>query len=433
MKSHRTESRCRVLSPKELPGKRVSFRITAILLAIGVAFCGQNAFAQSRNGLRKLSIGKTTLRKLLSSRSIMTAEAQPKSENQFVNLQAHRGFSGRFTNPQAEKLIVRAAREYQNGDLQGALASVLSARKIDPYLVSTYQMEAQIAHDLGDQKRYLASLNAILFANPQSGSLNNVVGKLYMQVDEIENGLQSLERAVKLSPHKPHYATDLAAAYVSQNKTDAAIQMLTEALQKNPQEKSLLISLAQLHESNENWKHAAMFYERAVRRNENNSFCLRQLGRCQYYLEQFKESAKSYAACLMMQDSYLYSTDYIRYGDACLRNGDYKQAQQIFDEVGRHSSRPSRQIELLRGLCALKRGEKTEAKGIVAAALNHWPDDENLKLILAQCTGEEENPFRTASNQVQTGKKHAQSEPGSTKPTKTQTIWLPTRTRISKK
>ena len=111
----------------------------------------------------------------------------------------------------------------------------------------------------------------------------------------------------------------------------------------------------------------------------------------------------------------------------------WQRAQQIFDEVARHSSRPSRQIQLLRGLCALKRGKKTEAKGIVTAALKHWPDDENLKLILAQCTGKQGNPFQTASNKVETGKKHAQAEPGSAEAPRTQTIWLPTRTKISKK
>jgi tetratricopeptide (TPR) repeat protein len=339
MKSHRTESRCRVLSPKELPGKGVLFRITAILLAIGVALSGQSTFAQSLNGLRKLSISEKPLKRL-----------QPQTNS---------GLAGRRTNAQAEKLVERAAREWQNGNLKGALASVLSVRRIDPYLVSTYQMEAQIAHDLGDKKGYLASLSAILSANPQSGSLNNAVGKLYMQVDEIEKGLQSLERAVKLSPHKPQYATDLAAAYVSRKYTDAAIQMLTKVLKKNPQEKSLLISLAQLHESTANWTQASLFYERAVRKNENNSFCLRQLGRCQYYLKEFKESAKLYAACLTMQNSYLNSADYIRYGDACLRNGDYTQAQRIFDEVGRHDSRPSPLGKLhCSAVCAPSNGEK---------------------------------------------------------------------------
>ena len=76
----------------------------------------------------------------------------------------------------------------------------------------------------------------------------------------------------------------------------------------------------------------------------------------------------------------------IEYGDACLRLKRYDQAQTIFDEISAGSSKGLKEVELLRGLCALYRGQTTHAKGILNTALTHWPQDEDLMQVLELCS-----------------------------------------------
>lgn len=286
-------------------------------------------------------------------------------------------------------LLNQANGEYRNGKLKNALGSIRAAKKADPYLVSTYQMEAQILFDMGDLKGFRAALASTLAANPQSSSVHNAVGKLLIQFGEIGEGVRALERAVKLSPHKSQYARDLAATYVAQKRTNTAIKTLTKSIRKNPKDNSLPIILAQLYESTEDWNHTLYYYRRAVRENPNNAFCRRQLARCLYQLEQYPEAIKLFAECKQKNDIKLMTTDSIQHGDSCLRTGKYDQAQSIFDAIAKRSKRPSREIELLRSLCAFKQGEKEHAAEIVTAALKRWPDDSSLGIILTKCTTED--------------------------------------------
>ena len=231
------------------------------------------------------------------------------------------------------------------------------------------------------------------------------MGKLFVQAGKYEEGLRALRRAVKLSPHKPQFAKDIAAAYVSQKNDQAAVKVLSESVKLNPQDKSLPISLARLLESTENWKQAAYYYDRAVRKDPANHFCRRQLARCQYHLGKYQESSKTYALCLKQHQKNFVVNDYIQFGDACLQIGNYKQAESIFNFVSRRSSKPNKDVELLRSFCALKRGAPDEAKKIVITALKHWPEDENLKIVLTQFTEDKPAKVRTADVKVVTPRK----------------------------
>ncbi len=289
------------------------------------------------------------------------------------------------TNERAQALIQHALEQYGSGELDAALEAVRAARRADPHLAVTLQMEAQICLDRGDREGYLRSLRAVVLANPQSARLHNVVGRMLVQAGIFEEGVAALKQAIVLSPHSPEYARDLAAAYFSHQQTDAAAEVLVQAIEQTPHDKSLPIALARLHESSENWESAAFYYEMALKNDPENLIWHRQLARSLYQLGEYERATQHFADCFAHDGSVFSLAEHIEYGDACLRIGEFAQAQHVFDKVARRSQYRLKEVELLRGFCALNQGHATHAKGILNTALFYWPEDETLREVLSLC------------------------------------------------
>jgi hypothetical protein len=73
--------------------------------------------------------------------------------------------------------------------------------------------------------------------------------------------------------------------------------------------------------------------------------------------------------------------DRIEYGDACLRAGDIDRASWVFGEIAA-SGQATKEIETLRGVCELRRGDVEAAGRIFTAALQRWPDDPALTMLI---------------------------------------------------
>lgn len=293
----------------------------------------------------------------------------------------------RAASGKAQELIVRAVEQYAAGKLKAALAAVREARHADPRQTVTLQMEAQICLDVGDRQGYLEALRGVVLASPQSARLNNAVGRLLVQAGEFEEGVAALKKAVSLSPHAPEHALELAAAYFGQGQADNAANVLSEALERTPHDTSLPIALARLHESSGNWKSAARYYEMVMEWDPANPRWQRQLARSLYQLGEYERACRHFAGSFAFEDTQISLAEYIQYGDACLRIGQAVQAQQAFDEVARRSPYRLKEIEVLRGFCALNQGDTTRAKGILNTALTYWPEDGTLREAIKLCDG----------------------------------------------
>ncbi len=291
------------------------------------------------------------------------------------------------------KIVDRAIQQYMDGKLVAARASLRSARRIDPYDVFTYEMEANIALDLGDRKGYIDSLQAVLAANPQSARIQNSVGKLLVEFPTVAGAdpftsslLTPLHRAVELEPRNARYARDLAATYLSRGDSVRAAKVLTDAIQRNPIDESLALALARLHESTGDFKSAARYYDVTIKRDPENSRWWRQRAVCSYQIGDFQHAYDDYQHCIDDAEFDVSLVDLVEFGDACMWLGDFEQAQKTFDELIRRDEHRSKDLEVLRGICALQRGEEDRAKGIIHSALDHWPDDNDLTDVLALCS-----------------------------------------------
>ena len=282
---------------------------------------------------------------------------------------------------EAGEQVTAAMQKYQQGDINGALAAVRRAQKIDPRLSSAYELEALFLADIGDTAQHVKALRGVLGAHPELPHLQCAAGRMLVRAGSVDDGLAAMQRAVQLAPQVTDYARDLAAVYVDLGNMPAAIAVLTAAQQRNPQDRSLSVALARLHESSGNWEHALVHYTATLQRDPRNASWRRQRARCLYRLEDYERAVAEFQRCQETSVNCLTFTDRIEFGDACLRTGDVDRASQIFEELSQ-AGIGTRELTILRGVCELHRGNRSGAESIFASAARQWPDDPSIALFL---------------------------------------------------
>jgi tetratricopeptide (TPR) repeat protein len=293
--------------------------------------------------------------------------------------------TGNIHHPKAHALVERAINEYRSGLLKESLASLRDARKIDPYYVLTYELEANVALDAGEKERCTEALQAALAANPGSARLQNAIGRLLVSESAWQTGLEALQRAILLEPRNTRYSRDLAAAHFGHGEIDEAKRTLLKAIDSNPLDDSLPLALARLCESTGYWEAAAFYYQVMLEHRPEDLMAHRQRARCLYHDGDYQTAFDEFSWCVRKNVNNLSLAEYVEFGDACLHLTNYEVGGLVFDEVSRRSQIRLRDVELLRALCALQEGEVDRANYLATQAAEYWPNDETLNDVLALC------------------------------------------------
>ena len=281
----------------------------------------------------------------------------------------------------ASALIQEAIEQYRNGQLKQARASLIAARRLDPRRVTTYQMEAQIAFDSGDRNGYLDALHSIVAAHPRSARMNHAAGILLVEAGRTDGGLAALERAVQYDPRNIQYIKDLAAAQLQQDP-EGATELLERVVAANPRDSSLHLALANIYEVEEKWPSAVTHYDRLLTGDPNHLRWRQHRAGCLYRAGRFALAADDYAKCDELDASLLSDTECTEWADACLQSNEFDPAEVVLNMIAGRSSVPPKELELLRGICALRRGDRSRSQDIIATALEHWPGDGELQQVL---------------------------------------------------
>jgi tetratricopeptide (TPR) repeat protein len=282
---------------------------------------------------------------------------------------------------EASQHVIAAMQEYQQGDIAHALDSVRRAREIDPQLQTALELEALFLADLGQTAMSVDAMRALLQAHPQSAHLQSRVGQMLVRSGAQAEGLAAMQRGVMLAPQQTVYARELAGVLVDLGDSRGAILALKAGLERNPTDEMLPVSLARLHEAAGEWEPALNYYTLTLQRHPDNVAWRRQRARCLYRLGDFGRAIREFQTCLEADVNSLGLADRIEFGDACLRAGDVDRASWVFGEIAA-SGRATKEIETLRGVCELRRGDAEAAGRIFTAALQRWPDDASLTMLL---------------------------------------------------
>lgn len=290
-----------------------------------------------------------------------------------------------------DAVTIRARELYREGRLNSAWKALNSIRRRETYSPHTFELQAELALDSGDRKKYINTLKSALAANPNSARMHNSIGKLFIQVDQFGLGTRALQRAIELAPRKSEYARDLSAVLVGRGDVNAAIELMTRSLKQNPLDQSMGAAVAQLYELTGDFQSAAFYYNIAVKHRPNDARLRLHRARSLYHVGEFQKAFVDYQLSWKFLELDGSDTELIEFGDTCLRVNDFERAQQVFDQLARRSTHHSKDIEVLRGLCALNRGRTRHARGIITTALTFWPADDGLMNVLQLCNALDEN------------------------------------------
>ncbi|NOX56419.1 MAG: tetratricopeptide repeat protein [Planctomycetes bacterium] len=317
-----------------------------------------------------------------------------------IRFQAFGRLAGRRMSAPADRktqMLYEARRLYAAGEFRRAQQTLRAVLKLDPYCAEARQLQAEIALDQGDLAAYAQMLRTIIATHPDSASLlHDAASRLAIASSpaaETPSGaqtiaLEALRRATELAPQNTQYICDLASALVGQTDLDEAQKVLHKALNQRPRDRRLLLAAACLSEVTGQWDDARRYYSIALQQAPEDWRTLRARGRCAYRAGHYIQAQKDFRRCLEHAADQLSAADYVEFGDACLRLKDYALAQAAFDALSHLHPSPIREVEVLRSLCALRRGHQVQARGILTRALTYWPEDPVLEKALALCDRE---------------------------------------------
>lgn len=317
-----------------------------------------------------------------STSSLISNQIKETKGSDSTNLSEEKKSTSPY-NTQANKLVQQALDHYSNGDLKRAKILLASARKVDPGHIGTYEIDAQLSYDMGDRNHFLQSLRAIRAASPHDSEKQSAIGTLFFQAGQTQEGIACLKRAIELKPHDENYTLKLAAFYEQSGMTQESQKVLLRALHLTPGSKRLPIALGRVCEANQQWKEASVYYAMVVNHFPKNHVWRKQYARCLYYSGNYSAAFEQFTLCQNQDPESLSLSEMVAFGDTALRIGNLAKAESIFDQISMAHQHQLLHVEILRGLCAINRGQNTSAKTIIDTARKKWPNDPTLIQVAA--------------------------------------------------
>jgi len=169
----------------------------------------------------------------------------------------------------------------------------------------------------------------------------------------------------------------LASRSLARGDVAAAESQLSAALERHPSDLHLAISLARVRETRGDWTGAVEAFDTVIRLDPAEARWKTRRAECRYFSGDYVNAVADYAGA-EAASAPLSVSEYIRFGDAALRTGQFEVAETAYGTVSRLTKEPQPQVELLRGIIALKRGDADQARTILLRANAIWPNDAQL-------------------------------------------------------
>ncbi|MBA3312268.1 MAG: tetratricopeptide repeat protein [Planctomycetota bacterium] len=179
------------------------------------------------------------------------------------------------------------------------------------------------------------------------------------------------------SPSEANRLRLAAARTVASGNLAAAEVELAAAVARFPSDARLAISLARVRESRGDWAGAAKAYGDVARLDASELRWKLRLAECRYFDGDYAEAVTVYREA-EAASAPLSVSDYTRYGDAALQMNQPAVAEAAFAALARVAKEPMPQVELLRGIAALKQGKADLARNVLLRANALWPQDAAL-------------------------------------------------------
>ncbi len=287
------------------------------------------------------------------------------------------------------RLVAEARRLYHAGKLKAAQRKLKKLLELAPYSLDARELQAQLALDSGDLRTYAQCLSELIALGGDSPELLDSAGRRLAQCasafpdrpEWARTAQNALLKAARLRKNRQQYVRDLAASLILAEDWPSAVEEFKRLI-SDSSSNSDLATLARLSELAGRWPLAKELYSVLVRRQPLSLRWHAGLGRAAYNLGEYKTACDELAWCLNGDSQALSLLELVQLGDAALRTGRYKLAEHSLQQVAQRQSKPLKEVELLRAVCAYHRGNFAQARSVLSAALTYWPNDPELRQAL---------------------------------------------------
>jgi tetratricopeptide (TPR) repeat protein len=124
-------------------------------------------------------------------------------------------------------------------------AAQVAAEKLIPIGPKGRFAASRVFEEIGDLPKALATLNQLAEQDPRNMSYLNEIGRLNMQMGNLEAAKKAYERADELAPHNLQRINEMATMYLSLKEPENSINKMRQLLNLTPEDTSMKFDLYQ--------------------------------------------------------------------------------------------------------------------------------------------------------------------------------------------
>lgn len=150
----------------------------------------------------------------------------------------------------------------------------------------------------------------------------------------------------------------------------------TDGASRGPMTKEEMAQYARSREAAGDWPAAIAAYDALIQFEPGDTQWRVRRAECAYHAGRFDLAVADYtSAAVAIRLSF---DEFVRFGDAALRVGDYVTAERALAALSQVTDQPMPQVELLRGIALLRQGKTRDARNVLLRASGRWPDNTEL-------------------------------------------------------
>ena len=160
--------------------------------------------------------------------------------------------------------------------------------------------KAVALHQQGAFNAALDLYQEILGINPDLADAYHLMGVVYLQTQQQENAIKSIQKAIQINEKNPHYFSNLGIAQFESKKHVEAVQSFAKALELNPLFAQASFNLGNVYAELRQHKNAVESYIRAITEDDAQFAYHLNLANSYRELGEFLSAIKSYDAALAL-------------------------------------------------------------------------------------------------------------------------------------
>ncbi|WP_341531444.1 tetratricopeptide repeat-containing serine protease family protein (plasmid) [Nostoc sp. UHCC 0302] len=243
------------------------------------------------------------------------------------------------TAPKADDFYIQAGDKYKKGDLQGALADLNQAIKINPNFANAYNNRGVVRDELGDKQGAITDLNQAIKINPNFANAYNNRGNTHALLGDKQRAIADYNQAIKINPNLADAYNNRGLARAQLGDKQGAIEDYNQAIKINPNLALAYNNRGAIRFELGDKQAAITDYNQAIKINPNFAYAYKNRGTARDELGDKQGAIEDFNQAIKINPNYAnayFNRGFLRanLGDKQGAIADYQKAANLFQEQG---------------------------------------------------------------------------------------------------